>query len=76
MPNTIKIFTCGPSPMMKSVARFAIDNNIECDLALETIMACGIGICQGCTIVKKTNKKPKHMSTSCVLCWCFFILFL
>ena len=54
--DTIKIFTCGPSLMMKAVSKFSINNNIECDLALETIMACGIGICQGCTIVKKTNK--------------------
>ena len=53
--DDIKIFSCGPSPMMKAVAKFSIENNIECDLALETIMACGIGICQGCTIVKNTN---------------------
>ena len=53
--DDFKIFTCGPSPMMKAVAKFALDNNIECDLALETIMACGIGICQGCTIVKNSK---------------------
>ena len=30
-------------------------NNYDCQLALETIMACGIGICQGCTIEKKSS---------------------
>ena len=54
--DDIKIFSCGPSPMMKAVAKFSIDNTIECDLALETIMACGIGICQGCTIVKNNDE--------------------
>ena len=36
--------------MMEVLRKFSIDNNIECYLALETIMACGIGICQGCTL--------------------------
>ena len=43
--------------MMKAIAKFSSNNNIDCDLALETIMACGIGICQGCTIVKNSNNK-------------------
>jgi len=53
-----KIFTCGPPGMMLSVANFARDEGINCDLALETIMACGVGICQGCTVSKnvKNNK--------------------
>ena len=41
--------------MMEVLRKFSIDNDIECYLALETIMACGIGICQGCTIVKKSK---------------------
>jgi len=51
----IKIFACGPTPMMKAVASFSLGHDIDCDLALETIMACGIGICQGCTIVKNNK---------------------
>jgi len=50
-----KIFTCGPPGMMNSVADYSLINNLDCDLALETIMACGIGICQGCTVTKKTD---------------------
>ena len=38
------------------------NNNIECYLALETIMACGIGICQGCTIETNNNFKVKDYS--------------
>ena len=43
--------------MMNAIADYSVENKIECDLALETIMACGIGICQGCTIVKNSNNK-------------------
>ena len=45
-----KIFACGPPGMMEAVKEFSISNNIICDLAIETIMACGVGICQGCTV--------------------------
>ena len=55
-----KIFACGPPMMMEGIRKYAFENNIECDLALETIMACGIGICQGCSIEKIYNKKNNH----------------
>ena len=53
--DNLKIFTCGPPGMMMSVANFSKRENINCDFALETIMACGVGICQGCTVTKKTR---------------------
>ena len=58
--NLYKIFACGPHGMIKGIQNYALGNNIECDLALETIMACGIGICQGCTIIKKSKIKEDH----------------
>tara|TARA_A100001015_G_C15017620_1_gene726293 strand:- start:829 stop:1626 length:798 start_codon:yes stop_codon:yes gene_type:complete len=57
-----KIFSCGPPMMMNSVSDFASKNNMSCDLAVETIMACGIGICQGCTVERKLNKNAKKHS--------------
>lgn len=42
------IFCCGPEPMMKSVARYAYTNNINCEVSLENMMACGIGACLCC----------------------------
>ena len=44
-----------PPLMMESIKDFSNDNNIECYLALETIMACGFGICQGCTVELYNN---------------------
>ena len=42
------IYTCGPTPMMKAVARSAAERNIRCEVSLENLMACGIGACLCC----------------------------
>ena len=60
--NKYKIFSCGPPMMMNSVADFAAINNMKCDIAVETIMACGIGICQGCTVERKLDKNASEHS--------------
>ena len=59
-PEKCKIFSCGPSQMMEGVRQYALQYKIPCDLALETIMACGFGICQGCTIEKIPSAKNEH----------------
>ena len=56
LPDNAKIFSCGPPLMMEAVRTYSLKNKLECDLALETIMACGIGICQGCTVEKKVDQ--------------------
>lgn len=47
-PTATQIFTCGPDPMMKAVARIAQQHNIFCEVSLENTMACGIGVCLCC----------------------------
>ncbi len=42
------VYSCGPEPMMKSVAMYAKQNEIECEVSLENTMACGIGSCLCC----------------------------
>ena len=46
--------------MMEALKVYSNINNIKCDLALETVMACGIGICQGCSVELEGNKENKH----------------
>lgn len=48
-----RIYTCGPKPMMMAVARYASKANIECEVSLENLMACGLGACLCC--VEKTT---------------------
>lgn len=44
-----RILACGPTPMLASVKRFADAAGIPCQLSLEGKMACGVGVCLGCT---------------------------
>ncbi|WP_368107411.1 dihydroorotate dehydrogenase electron transfer subunit [Bacteroides nordii] len=43
-----QIYTCGPKPMMMAVAKYAKSNNINCEVSLENMMACGVGACLCC----------------------------
>lgn len=49
-----RISTCGPTPMMKAVARYARQAGIDCEVSLENLMACGVGACLCC--VEKTTE--------------------
>ena len=44
-----RIAACGPTPMLAAVKRFADEAGIPCQLSLEGKMACGVGVCLGCT---------------------------
>lgn len=45
-----KIYSCGPMPMLKEVAKIAKQKNTECEVSLENTMACGIGVCLCCVV--------------------------
>ena len=42
------ISCCGPMPMMKAVAKYAVENGVDCEVSLENVMACGVGACLCC----------------------------
>ncbi|NUN08600.1 MAG: dihydroorotate dehydrogenase electron transfer subunit [Ignavibacteriaceae bacterium] len=48
IPGIKKIFSCGPTPMLKSLTDWVNFVGIESEVSLECAMACGFGICQGC----------------------------
>lgn len=50
-----KIVSCAPHPVLKLVARAATKKGIECEVAMEKVMACGIGVCRGCVIQVEEN---------------------
>jgi dihydroorotate dehydrogenase electron transfer subunit len=45
-----KMFTCGPTPMLRAVQELSRKQNLECEASLEGPMGCGFGICQGCPV--------------------------
>ena len=60
-----QVFTCGPTPMLKAVAKLARDFDLPCQVAIEEYMACGIGGCAGCTVLLQTPDGPA-MKRVCV----------
>ena len=52
---------CGPTPMMKAVAKLAIERGIACEVSLENRMACGVGACLCC--VTETTEGHKCVCT-------------
>lgn len=52
-----RIFCCGPEVMMKAVAGYAYRNNIDCEVSLENMMACGIGACLCCVTETREGHK-------------------
>jgi dihydroorotate dehydrogenase electron transfer subunit len=54
-----RVFACGPNKMLKALAEFTKQARIGCMVSLESQMACGIGICQGCPI-ESTDRDKKY----------------
>lgn len=50
------IYSCGPTIMSLSLQEFIIEQNIKTYASLESNMACGFGICQGCPVELKNNQ--------------------
>ncbi len=51
------VYTCGPDPMMRAVAKKAKEKDIKCEVSLENLMACGIGACLCCVVDTKEGHK-------------------
>jgi dihydroorotate dehydrogenase electron transfer subunit len=52
-----KIYACGPEPMFKGIIYICQSHNLDCQVSLETMMACGIGACLGCVVKTKDGNK-------------------
>ncbi|MBV8116776.1 MAG: hypothetical protein JOZ01_02295 [Candidatus Eremiobacteraeota bacterium] len=44
------IYACGPTPMLRSVARIAGELGVPAQLSLEETFGCGVGGCWGCVV--------------------------
>lgn len=56
--NTVsRIYTCGPTPMMKAVSQIAKEHGIPVQVSLEERMGCGVGACVTCTCTVAGSRK-------------------
>lgn len=51
------IYACGPHIVLKIISELGEKYGIETQVAMEKVMACGIGVCRGCVIDIKKNGK-------------------
>ncbi len=49
-PPGLKVYACGPPPMLEAVRRACAQAGTPAQLALESGMACGFGACFGCVV--------------------------
>ena len=50
LERPLVIHACGPHGMLAAVARWAMRNDARAHLAMESVMACGTGVCRGCPL--------------------------
>ena len=50
LPREVRLLACGPERMLRAVSDLALERDLSCWLSLETLMGCGVGICNGCPI--------------------------
>ena len=48
--RTATLYVCGPDRMMQAVSALASLHQIPCQISVESKMACGFGVCLGCTV--------------------------
>ncbi|NLJ85786.1 MAG: dihydroorotate dehydrogenase electron transfer subunit [Firmicutes bacterium] len=51
-------YVCGPEAAMAAVVSLCTELGIPCQVSLESIMACGVGACLGCTC--NTTRSPNY----------------
>lgn len=59
------VCACGPTPMLKNIAKLAKENGVECQVSLEQRMACGVGACLGCAVAVKRGDGTQEYKHVC-----------
>jgi dihydroorotate dehydrogenase electron transfer subunit len=62
----IRLYVCGPTPMMSAVSNLAARYGRRCDVSLEQVMGCGLGGCYSCVVLAKDRSGAPHHIRSCI----------
>lgn len=62
----VKLYVCGPTPMMRAVAAIARSHGRPCDVSLEQVMGCGLGGCYSCVVPTSESGAAPHFVRSCL----------
>lgn len=64
--DAVKLYVCGPTPMMRAVAHLAEAHGRACEVSLEQVMGCGLGGCYSCVVLARDNGGTPHFVRSCL----------
>jgi dihydroorotate dehydrogenase electron transfer subunit len=63
----VRAFTCGPDPMMAAVSALCATRGVPCHVSLETLMACGFGVCNACAVpIAGGDGSLGHYARACI----------
>ncbi len=75
----VRVVTCGPEIMMEKVSQVCLAASVDCQVSMETPMACGIGICFSCVAqIRQNGPEEWDYKRTCVegpifdaekICW-------
>jgi len=51
----VHVYTCGPTAMLRAVGDICVPRGIPCQVSVETMMPCGLGVCMGCVVKIKDS---------------------
>ena len=57
----VYVYACGPNPMLMELQKMLANRRIGGQVSLECVMACGIGICQGCPVGSRDGTKKYQL---------------
>ncbi len=59
LDRPLVIHACGPHGMLKAVALWAMAHDVPAHLAMESVMACGTGVCRGCPLPRSAEARER-----------------
>ena len=62
----LRLYVCGPTPMMRAVAGLAAAYGRPCQVSLEQVMGCGLGGCYSCVVPARDAGGAPHHTRSCI----------
>ena len=65
--HPVKLYVCGPTPMMRACAQLAAVHRRACDVSLEQVMGCGLGGCYSCVVLARgADGGTPHHTRTCI----------
>ena len=61
----LRVFACGPEPMLEAVAALCELRKVACEVALERVMGCGMATCQSCVVPVKDSVNDWKYALCC-----------